>query len=640
MDGMPCRGPEDCLNTVCFQGICRRADRLSLSPEDPAEERLPEEKIPEDASEGTKTACEEGEIRLCYTGMQYTRLIEPCQHGQQLCRQGVFGDCEGQITPRFDIPNNGIDEDCDGRIDQPTAQWVHTQYGAGMGDILGVTVDAKGYSYILGLYGEKATLAEQITLRGRARQNYYYAKFDNRGRLLWVQDFPKPDDSIKLFGLVVGGEETLYLVGRFGTPISLQSILGGHESLTPEGTSDLFIARIEPMDGFFRWIKTLSVRTQDAALEASQRTLQADANGRLFFAGDFRGSFYYQKKEIFSLTLSQEIFLLVISPDGELERAQRSTHSDSGETRIKALALSRTTGTLSLLCTLRGTITWGGKSHHAPRQTNLLIHSDLAGEERWSQRFVTSQKRFLNGQEVETGGIVSQLNLHGIAINEAGETAVFGEFRGFFSPFEKERADPWIYRAVDNSTEGFVMLFDPQGALRWQQRVYGAWDQRVEQAAFSRDGFLYLAGRFAAGVAYEEREIFRDPIPPALQIRQDGVMQTIYPYFIGHQFIFRLDPAQGGKLLDSKLLTAEIPRAWDVAHDIGKRIELRTYLRAIAQDHLGGIYFVGQFIGKARFDGQLRTAYGETSALDLSGRTFDGFFWKVSSAMSLRHLVP
>jgi len=67
----------------------------------------------------TPTFCTPGAGQACYTGPAGTQGVGICQAGTQTCLAdgSAWGACTGQQTPRAEICGNGLDDDCDGVVD-------------------------------------------------------------------------------------------------------------------------------------------------------------------------------------------------------------------------------------------------------------------------------------------------------------------------------------------------------------------------------------------------------------------------------------------------------------------------------------------------------------------------------------------
>lgn len=63
-------------------------------------------------------SCTNGETAACYWDDPATENIGICRSGVMFCEDGEFSFCENWVGPGNEIPFNGLDDDCDGVVDE------------------------------------------------------------------------------------------------------------------------------------------------------------------------------------------------------------------------------------------------------------------------------------------------------------------------------------------------------------------------------------------------------------------------------------------------------------------------------------------------------------------------------------------
>ena len=128
IDDYPVDASQSCttpLPGICAEGLTQCAAGLfecrpirSVSPEVCNGE--------DDDCDGTVDEAEEGGpiAERCYPAAEDTEGVGECAAGTRVCSEGRFGQCEGLVFPLSDEFCNGVDDDCDGSVDEGSAGGV------------------------------------------------------------------------------------------------------------------------------------------------------------------------------------------------------------------------------------------------------------------------------------------------------------------------------------------------------------------------------------------------------------------------------------------------------------------------------------------------------------------------------------
>ncbi|MDC3979888.1 choice-of-anchor L domain-containing protein [Polyangium jinanense] len=127
--GGPPNGTAVCDNGLCSLGACKPGfSDCNNDPSDGCEWNT--------LQDGPCT-CVPGQTQSCYQGLPGTLGIGPCKAGTQTCKEdgSGWGDCKGQVLPKYEICANAIDDDCNGAADDSAGDFDGDGYSScGGGD--------------------------------------------------------------------------------------------------------------------------------------------------------------------------------------------------------------------------------------------------------------------------------------------------------------------------------------------------------------------------------------------------------------------------------------------------------------------------------------------------------------------------
>ena len=174
---------------------------------------------------GGATACDPGLVEPCYSGPSGTQNVGVCIAGTSACdATGVFGPCEGEITPAPEACN-GVDDDCNGAVDD------------GVNCFCAVGGVALNFEDALGMVGD----ADQVPAPGSAKvSGVTFTSVNGEPVYNIGKDFgdnPFSSDWFMIWTFGTGG--TI----EFPAPItSLKMEVGADNAVAETGTFDIIVA--------------------------------------------------------------------------------------------------------------------------------------------------------------------------------------------------------------------------------------------------------------------------------------------------------------------------------------------------------------------------------------------------------------
>ena len=377
---------------------------------------------------------------------------------QGVCSQGSPGPdagCEPPESYQTDETRcDGLDNDCDGSVDEYCAAWaafVGTDAAERFVDV--VSVES-------GIYA----LGQTDGSPGRAKpgeRDIVLAKYSTTGARKWLRVLGSSEDDFA-WALAADGSGHVYLAGEAGGKVADESI---------DGESDILVAKYDA-GGDRQWIGTYGSEKSDVA-----RALTLDARGRPVVGGATRGEFYGH-----AIQGVNDAFVLRLSETGRVEGA-KMLQTDQSEFVLGLAAGAGAKGADAVYASGRTNGDLGGETNSGGADA-FLAKFGAGGTRKWV--------RLLGSSNADYGYAVTTSD-----IERAGSTVstiyVAGRAGGSFGGAE-----------LTGETDGFLAKFDDTGNRSRVRFVGGADDRNdgdeVVYGLGSKKGSVYLAGRMAGEV--------------------------------------------------------------------------------------------------------------------------------------------
>ena len=180
--------------------------------------------------------------------------ITPCKTGLSHCEKGKT-ICKPRQAKSREFCENGLDDDCDGKVDNADeCIWLK---GAGGGDFDGashVIRDSKGQIYLVGTIQSKTVKFGNNSLSKKGVKDLFVAKLDRKGNWLWVKGAGTTSGEGLVEDIALDKQDNLFVTGTFKRRLQFGSTTLTTMALNEEG---LFVAKMDT-SGNWKWAVSLS----------------------------------------------------------------------------------------------------------------------------------------------------------------------------------------------------------------------------------------------------------------------------------------------------------------------------------------------------------------------------------------------
>lgn len=356
-------------------------------------------------------------------------------------------------------------------------EWMR-QGGLG-GHGRGVSHDDAGNVYVAGLVNAPALFDADTVAAHFA--DVFIAKYDPAGSVQWIRTGGNEliDQANDIITDAAGNS---YVTGFFRTNALFPSVEFDGQSLSGQGSSDLFVAKYD-VNGALHWI-----RTGGGPLAEEGRGVALLPSGNIVVSGYFQGTAYFSGDTLESAGAS-DVLLLCYSSTGELLWSQRD--GGPGDDRANKLT-SLSNGDVALVGSFQQTATIGGDQLSAAGLGDLFVaRYDESGNGIWAARA---------GSDVA----FAQDEAFDIDTANNGDLLVCGEVAGV-SDFTGQTITP------NGGIDLFVARYGGDGLVQWVHHAGGPQADHAYGISTDEDSNVYVTGQVDDGANTVFDDITLDP---------------------------------------------------------------------------------------------------------------------------------
>ncbi len=297
----------------------------------------------------------------------------------------------------------------------------------------GVSVDANGNTYISGKLLGVVNFGNIKLTATNSLQDIFVAKFDPSGNCLWAE---QAGDSITSNGITVDANGNSYVIGNFQ-----KSATFGSFQLTSGDSGNVFIAKYD-INGNFIWAKK---NNGDKHSWAEGFGISIDANNNIYGSGQFYDNVSFGNIQLTASGTNSNIFIVKYDVNGNCIWANQS--NGSGYYDNAQVISTDAYGNSYIAGQFNDTVTLGNSQMISKAHRNAFVAKyDANGNCIWASQVKSAFS-----------------NSTGISLDRKGNSYITGQF-GDTATFGNIQLD------AGDSSNFFIAKYDGNGSCLWAKQ--------------------------------------------------------------------------------------------------------------------------------------------------------------------------
>ncbi|WP_339728357.1 SBBP repeat-containing protein [uncultured Gimesia sp.] len=348
--------------------------------------------------------------------------------------------------------------------------WLQTAGGAEIDRGYAVAVDQAGNSYVTGHFQSPTLQIGNQTLKNRGDYDYFIAKYDPAGKLLWAHSAGGAGYDYG-HGIAVTPEGDCYVAGSFAGEVTF----GDSQSKNKQGRS-LFVAKYDT-DGKVLWSKLAG----DGRSQSGHQ-IAVDQTGNCYVCGFITGLVELDGQMVGTNTKVQDIALIKLSPTGKLVWSTNSGGQANGLSTGVAVDAQ---GNCYLTGMFKNEAKFGKVTLKSKGAYDIFVaRINANGTPAWAYSG--------GGEKIDYG--------LGIAVDRVGNCYVTGEFTDDVNFVGKHLTQL-------GGRDIFVTRFSPEGKLDWLEMLGGVKSDLSYAIAVDQNNHCFISGAFSPATQFQSHQL-------------------------------------------------------------------------------------------------------------------------------------